>query len=162
MAWDVARNAQDYQLQYGRHPYSLVEGADTIVTGNSCLIDNLSAATGYDIYVRTRCDQEWYAADYVSILNVFTQSSSGVEAIDPSDDLILTPNPAHSHLSIIIKEVSSQAELTIHDAAGRKVRHLALRSSSSAVFDIADLPSGIYFVTLTTPIGSATKKLVKQ
>ncbi|MCQ2296359.1 MAG: fibronectin type III domain-containing protein [Bacteroidales bacterium] len=162
MAWDAARNAQDYQLQYGRHPYSLVEGADTIVTGNSCLIDNLSAATGYDIYVRTRCDQEWYAADYVSILNVFTQNSSGVEAIDPSDDFILTPNPAHSHLSIIIKGVSSQAELTIHDAAGRKVRHFALRSSSSAVFDIADLPSGIYFVTLTTPIGSATKKLVKQ
>ena len=163
VAWDADDNAQGYRLQYGAHPYTIVEGADTIVAGSRCQIDGLVARTGYDIYVRTQCGEEWYAADYASLLNVFTLSDAGIApAAGLGADFTLTPNPARSRLSVAINDVSPRAELTFRDAAGREVRRLAVKPSGTVTIDIAGLPSGIYFVTLTTPTRSATKKLVKQ
>ena len=51
--------------------------------------------------------------------------------------------------------------LTIHDAAGNEVMRKELaRPGISISLDLSDLPSGAYFVTLVTPTGSGTQKLV--
>lgn len=162
VAWDADSNAQGYLLQYGVHPYSIAEGADSIVMGNSCQIEGLAPSTAYDIYVRTQCFDNWYAEDYTPIINVFTLQETGIAAADyPGSHFTLTPNPARSLLTVVIDDLCPKAVLTLHDAAGREVRHLTLATPATTVLDLAELPSGIYFVTLTTPAGSAVKKLVK-
>lgn len=163
VAWDDDELAQDYLLQYGQHPYQPVEDGDTVVTGSSCRIEGLAAATGYDIYVRSRCAEELLAPDYASILNVYTMQDVGIEPVAHAGaDFILTPNPAHVLLTVAIDDVQPQVELTFHDATGRKVKRLTLKNSDSTTVSLADLPAGVYFVTLTTPSRSVTKKLVKQ
>jgi len=57
-----------------------------------------------------------------------------------------------------------QVRLSIYDALGREVAELANGTyepgSYSVTFDVAGLPSGVYFSTLTSPSGHQTRKLL--
>ena len=54
-------------------------------------------------------------------------------------------------------------KLTVHDAAGRIVATLRDEvmdaGTHTVAFDAATLPNGLYFISLRTAIGTATRKL---
>lgn len=75
----------------------------------------------------------------------------------------VVPNPARGIVTIMTEglRAAGGGTISITDAAGRRVMSEPLKSDSRQV-DIAALPAGVYFVTLTTPQGSASAKLAVE
>lgn len=165
VAWDTVDGAQGYLLQYGAHPYSVVEGADTFVAGSSCLLNNLDSGTAYDIHIRARCEANWLADGYISLYGVFTPSDVAIKMAAPDGlDFLLAPNPSKGQVTVILPEsMPFPATLTVTDVRGRKVlrNELSTDNMQHAARNLT-LPAGLYFVTLATPQGSSTQKLIVQ
>ena len=81
-----------------------------------------------------------------------------------------TPNPFHgsTHISFLLPQPVS-ARLTVYDVTGRVVRDLGDGVRSAGEHEVVwdgrdargrDVPSGIYFYRLTTPLGTAERKAV--
>ena len=56
---------------------------------------------------------------------------------------------------------AQQARLALYNAHGTELYAVDLRSPRTTI-GIADLPAGVYFVVLTTPDGTATRRLVNE
>ena len=76
----------------------------------------------------------------------------------------LLPNPASgSVLCVVDGESFEGGVLTVTDAAGRELmRHELAPLTASLRLDLSALPAGTYFVTLATPQGSSTQKLILE
>ena len=81
----------------------------------------------------------------------------------PSDGLFtLTPNPTDGQVTLTLaRPLGDESRLTLRDAAGHEllVRTLAPRSRSFTL-SLRHLPSGPYFLTLTSPGATATQKII--
>ena len=158
--------AQDYLLQYGPAGFMPTEGADSMVSGNSCVIVGLRPATAYDFYVRTRCDEDWLSSGYMRLRNVVTRQEVGIREVIPQFHFTLTPNPAKGVTSVqIVLQPSQLADVlhvTVADLTGRDVlaRDLECDGNCRMSLDIEGLPAGAYFVRITGKLGSAVRKLI--
>ena len=68
------------------------------------------------------------------------------------------PNPTNALLTVAGATAGSQA--TLRDAAGRV--HLARSLDGAGQLDLRALPSGLYFLSVTTPAGTFRQKVVKE
>ena len=78
------------------------------------------------------------------------------ELRDNSYEIRVYPNPAHGAVTV---SVGAPATLTVLDLTGRVVV-TPLSLSSSVTLPLSDLPSGTYFLRITTDEGTAVKKLI--
>ena len=87
----------------------------------------------------------------------WTSDSVGINELrDNSYEIIVYPNPASTDVTV---SVGAPATLTVLDLTGRVV--VAPQSlSSSVTLPLSDLPSGTYFLRVTTEEGTAVKKLI--
>ena len=73
----------------------------------------------------------------------------------------VTPNPARDNVTVTLGDGCDRthATLMLRDAAGKELRRL---TPSAAIVEVPllGLPAGTYFLTLATPQGSSTQKLV--
>lgn len=84
--------------------------------------------------------------------------SSSITAADAAVPFTLSPNPATGAVTVAVGDaVPLPAKLSVADASGKEMLRRTLRDRFCR---LASLPAGIYFVTLSTPQGSSTKKLV--
>ena len=76
--------------------------------------------------------------------------------------LSLSPNPADKKVTLTFTapEPPSRCRITLRSATGQLI-HCFSPGDNTCQLHTADLPSGIYFVTLTTPSASCTRKLIK-
>ncbi|MBQ9864947.1 MAG: T9SS type A sorting domain-containing protein [Bacteroidales bacterium] len=76
----------------------------------------------------------------------------------------LLPNPASgSVLCVFDREAIAGGVLAMTDATGRELmRHELAPLTTSLRLDLSALPAGTYFVTLATPQGSSTQKLILE
>ena len=89
----------------------------------------------------------------------------GVREVDSLGiSMRLLPNPASgSVLCVVDGESFAGGVLTVTDAAGRElVRHELAPLTASLRLDLSALPAGTYFVTLATPHGTSTQKLILE
>lgn len=98
-----------------------------------------------------------------------TTDTVAIATIDAPDNFFtLSPNPATGKVTVMIGITGEAAyignggmAITVNDAAGREVLIKTLPTMETSVeLDISALPSGTYFVTLTTPTASGTRRLV--
>lgn len=78
--------------------------------------------------------------------------------------LSVSPNPASDHVEIAFnpqEAAPSQCRITVMNATGKRVAELR-PTGSSVRLSTKEWPAGIYFVTLSNPQGSTTKKLIVQ
>ncbi|MCW5908967.1 MAG: T9SS type A sorting domain-containing protein [Chitinophagales bacterium] len=75
--------------------------------------------------------------------------------------LFLFPNPATTHLTITLPQLTQPAALTITNISGSIVQTEQL-SSANTTMPINHLPAGLYFVTVQNQQQRIVKKLVKQ
>ncbi len=74
---------------------------------------------------------------------------------------VLSPNPARGQATVTLTEGFEGGTLAVRDAAGREVLRKELaRGTRKCVLDVSGLPSGTYFVTLTSAKGTSTRKLI--
>lgn len=72
----------------------------------------------------------------------------------------LYPNPAKAHVSILIDEkMSSETTLYLRDASGKLLLKKVLNYQSE-LLNTANLPSGLYFISLQNKERYSTKKLI--
>ena len=95
---------------------------------------------------------------------IFGSGPVGVQEAVPSNRLFkLMPNPASNEVNCKTAEGFGGGTLTVVDAAGREVlRKVLARDTESYTFNVADYPAGTYFVTLSTPEGTSTQRLVVE
>ena len=91
---------------------------------------------------------------------------TGVELINNNFTIDLFPNPVTSSFTIAIAaDLLSDIKVELYNLNGEKLK---LQHSidedkikHELIYDVSDLPSGIYFLNVRSKGGSATKKLVK-
>jgi uncharacterized Ntn-hydrolase superfamily protein len=82
---------------------------------------------------------------------------TGIQSTDGGKGISLSPNPAQSQC-IIHNAKFTMEEIDVYNILGESVLNLQTRFTSS--FDVSGLSEGIYFVRITGPEFSTTKKLV--
>ena len=92
----------------------------------------------------------------------FAEGREGIGAPDGAM-FTLTPNPAHRHASVAVRGNAGEGWLTVTNAAGQEAMRLKVAPDEEGIdLDLKGLPAGAYFVTLVTPQGSHTEKLVVE
>jgi len=77
------------------------------------------------------------------------------------NSIFIYPNPANSVLNFDVKNDVQLSAVNIHDISGKEVFRSANVEGISSI-DIANLSSGVYFVTFQSDKNSVTKKFIKQ
>ena len=89
---------------------------------------------------------------------LYSQNSGlNVTEVDLSDAISLYPNPAND--SFAINKAADMIEL--YDMAGRQIKVFS-DTAFNTPLDISTLSNGIYFVKISTPEGTGTKRLIKN
>lgn len=81
-----------------------------------------------------------------------------------SPKLSVSPNPAADYMEVAFNAHGAehrQCRIVVVNASGKRVLEMRPEHHTTRVAT-KDWPAGIYFVTLTSPSGSATKKLIVQ
>ncbi|SDB28660.1 Por secretion system C-terminal sorting domain-containing protein [Flavobacteriaceae bacterium MAR_2010_188] len=85
--------------------------------------------------------------------------------IQIKDEMLLFPNPVTTFLNVkLISEKDAKVSTDIYNVNGSLLKHFENEFSISKIvkLDVADLPSGIYFVKITTANGpSDSHKIIK-
>lgn len=77
------------------------------------------------------------------------------------DDFTMYPNPARFVFSLQVDQLIGEGKIIVTDVYGKTVKTQTLSMGTNTV-DIANLSSGIYFVSIITSEGKTTKKLVVE
>ncbi|WP_395042897.1 T9SS type A sorting domain-containing protein [Flavobacterium sp.] len=88
---------------------------------------------------------------------IFQALSNTVFNLDES--IVLYPNPVNSIININCKNSIKTIEL--YDVQGRILQTI-LENDNTSTIDITNKSNGIYFVKITTEIGSKVEKVVKE
>ena len=130
--------------------------------GNSSVMNNYqlldkNAANGLTYYRLTQTDYDG------------TSTQVGVVAVRGGANVFvstLEPNPATNLVNVSFETAkATTATLSIHDVTGRLVVTQQLNTvagNNSQTIDISHYATGIYFVTISTPNGVSTAKLLKK
>ena len=85
-----------------------------------------------------------------------------VEVPKTTAGLKVYPNPSHGDVTLTGLPEGA-AVVTVCDMAGRVLlRKVLARGTESYTFNVTDYPAGTYFVTLSTPEGTSTQRLVVE
>ncbi len=157
--WDSDESHSVYEVSYG--PQGTPAGAGTMVTVSlPRFVQSLDRNSHYDFYVRARCDLDttlwtaWSAPLHVHL------ASMGI--IDEADalDWSLTPNPAHGSVTVQCDEGIMEVEII--SMKGESLQHHNAVGAQSCAIDLTGLNKGIYIVQITTPQGTAARKLAVE
>ena len=85
-----------------------------------------------------------------------------VQVPETAVGLKVYPNPSHGDVTLTGLPKGAEV-MMVCDMAGRVVlREVLARGTESYTFNVADYPAGTYFVTLSTPEGTSTQRLVVE
>lgn len=88
--------------------------------------------------------------------------TTGIAAADAAASFSLMPNPSDGKVTVRLPDgVRLPATLSVSDASGREVLRREISDTQHPSLGLT-LRAGLYFVTLSTPQGSSTQKLVVQ
>ena len=165
--WDSPTNGP-WQVAYGYEGFTQGNGDLGLMPvqaggGHAAVtIFGLTPATAYDIYIRTLCDENVYSlwSDKLTVtttLNNINPQPRADTGVSPYN-FQLVPNPAISHFSIYGIDADGEFSVLIRDIHGRELLNTKLSTFNSQLSTL-NFPAGIYYVTVTTPTASVTRKL---
>ena len=86
--------------------------------------------------------------------------ATNIKNIKKENSFIAYPNPANQIVKINYT-IQKTAKINLYDITGNKVKEFNLSLNDKSIrIDIADLPQGTYFYTLTTAKTTKTKRLI--
>ena len=94
-----------------------------------------------------------------SFVGIFV-SQNGIGEVMDGGGLRLVPNPADGYVVVSCDE-AVEGVLVVADVAGKTVRRYTMSGTNQKI-STQELADGIYYVTLNTAKGSATRKLVVE
>ena len=165
---DTASLDQYYVEARTDNPYGIVTGSGYYYEGDTVPIHATSRSSRYRF-------ARWNDGDTTNPRNIVVTQDTTFIAIFASDQGIdspeadyplftIMPNPARSVATLILSDAvpsASQCSLTFRDAAGRELYTIHSLTPTTTL-NLADLPAGVYLVTLTTPQSTATQRLIVE
>lgn len=162
LAWTTASETNNDYFTVERskdginfYPIQQVKGAGTITYERMYLTVDTKPFNGISYYRLKQTDFDG-TASYSDVVAVkFKSESAGFQ---------LYPNPAQGSVHLFFTSaLSGECLIKVLDLSGREVmrRELALNQQTSETeLDVRDLQTGIYYVTLQTPLGISTNRLI--
>ncbi len=150
------------------NPYGYVDGGGTFFDGQSTTLTAHDTVPGYRFLRWNDHNTDNPRTVVVTQDTIFTAFFSRQQGIDsplsPLPAFTLSPNPAHTSVTVTLAApCGSGCSLSLLDASGHTVLSLPLPAgSSNATLPLRDLPAGPYFVSLSSPQGSSSQKLILQ
>lgn len=75
LSWEVAENAQGYEVEYGSSGFTQGNGTLQATTTNSLTVSGLMSETQYDFYVRALCGTDWMSENWSPVVSATTLNS---------------------------------------------------------------------------------------
>ena len=114
-------------------------------------------AKAYDAYLELKDDLE---ADGVYVDDVWVGNNPGVGVEEmPTLAAMVSPNPTSGMVSI--ETNAAEGEVVVYDLFGRKVASVTL-CEGRANIDLSNCAKGVYMAKISSEVGLATIKLVKE
>lgn len=133
------------------------------VSGDFHLVNNFSSVTPgtHWLTVSIKDSATSFTKTTTFIIN---HPTTGVTTVSRSnDDVTLYPNPVVNDVNVIFSQNAGIRNIAIYDVIGKAVSIFRV-TGSSARMDVANLPTGVYFIRLLNEQGNiiATRKFNKQ
>ena len=172
-SWSSLPEQQNYQISVGRQGTPPDSGHlfYSNVTSPFVINDNWDTNEIYVAYIRAQCERHCHPYDYDTLLwgvwsdpvNFSFPHHSGPTGIATAERdarvFTLTPNPAKGIVTVRTSAYSPNATLTLRDAAGRELLTMPVKQPSITI-PLHNYPAGTYLVTLSTPGGTSSQRLV--
>jgi hypothetical protein len=145
-------------LNGGTPPGGIYSGDD--VSGSYFIPS--AGATGYSIvhYTYTSGSCSKTAND-----SIYVDECTGINEIKIHDgSFSIFPNPMTDELNICMHKVFGTAKISLKDVFGREVLidHKYVSGDSEALYDLSELGSGIYILSISTERSTIIRKLIKS
>lgn len=180
-SWDTVGEQSDFQISFG--PYDKPADSNQWRTTSS----NPETYTGmwdektyYAAYIRSKCHKQcgpidtafwgpwsdpvfFHTGSFMPDTTHHRDTLAAIEGPLPTfSQFTISPNPAHTSVSIALPQMpygDNSKHLVLIDAAGKEFMRKEFHGDRCTI-DISSYPAGVYYVTLFTPLGSATQKLI--
>lgn len=108
-----------------------------------------------------------YFSNIVTISNAFARlanlTENESENMDVTSDISIFPNPSSSLINIVSNENILKEKMSFFDISGRQVQPNYINGNDNEiVFDISNLPNGIYLLSIEGESGIINKKIIKN
>lgn len=181
-SWDTVGEQTDFQISFG--PYNVPADSNLWRMASS----NPETYTGiwdektyYAAYIRAKCHKHceqidtsswgpWSDPIFFHTGNFMPDTShhadtASIDALVPDyNQFTLSPNPAHHSVSIALPQMpfdDMKRQLALVDASGKEIFRKEFAGDRYTI-DLSAYPAGVYYVTIFTPLGSATQKLIVE
>ena len=130
--------------------------------------DNWDTSIVYAAYVRAQCLVPCYAHDSLywsdwsqpALFTFRRPDPIGIDSPDSRALFTIQPNPARESVTItLVTPTQAPNAVTLLDAAGHTLLQTSF-SGTTTTIDTRSLSAGTYFLTLSTPETTATRKLI--
>jgi hypothetical protein len=126
---------------------------------------DLSAATTLGTYYLTVVMRDTASLQTKNIVFVITKSAAAVPTVSMTEDEVVTyPNPARNELNVLFSKEADVKTIAVYNLIGKVINVYKTTVDNSAMLDIRNLPSGLYFIRLMNGNGGvvATRKFTKE
>ncbi len=90
----------------------------------------------------------------------FTEEILGHNDVNEAS-ISIYPNPTHNYINIVSPTIEING-ITVYDVSGRQLQTIAIDNKNTYQLDMSNLETSMYFVTIQTQNGSATKRIIKK
>lgn len=113
--------------------------------------------------LRLETDQNFYQVDYTGNLPVFTEGALGIASnLTPNTNLNVYPNPATNQVFVNLNQSENSGLLKVYHADGKLVQAQTINQQQTIILNTSQWNRGLYFITIETPSGKKTSKLLLQ
>ena len=135
---------------------------NTSATVNFTASGNPSANYEFTVFARVNDNGNIYNTEYACTDRIFYNGSGSKTDLSSTnlEGVSIYPNPTTSILNIKMNQDNSEVSLV--DVNGRVVLSQVFSEATTAIFNVADLASGVYFVQIVSNGTIETMKIVKE
>ncbi len=160
-AWTDDNRPDVWQLSWGEEGIAPEDGTLAYATTNVKSVVGLQDSVVYTAFVRARCNDTLFSEWSVPLR--FWKGMNDTVSLLPHNTVeqltYLYPNPAENSVTVACSFAMSLVELFALD--GTKLISQPANGIITQI-DLSALPNGTYMLRITTPAGTAIKKLVRR
>jgi len=131
---------------------------DLILENSELLLNQWRDLDSIPVTEMLEAENELAETAYNSLLECYS-FTTGNESITVNQELILYPNPARTHFSLVLQPGIEVTTLEIINIQGKIIKHQKI-SNHNVSTDISYFPNGLYFIRICTSKGIEVKKLI--
>ena len=170
--WKKVACAENYTLEYHKTGGTTFRTVSNI-TDTFYKITSLVSGTQYQWKVKTVCSiQPSSSSAYTSLNNFTTSTGTGLvnsgfsdKSSIGSNELIITPNPAHSTITVAYSGDNNEATVRVLNTIGQSLlqkQSASFSGRNTMQLDISNMPAGVYILSLQTKDHIQAKQFIKQ